>query len=397
MSVAGKPRRQKAGIAPDPALLLAWYDRHRRVLPWRAARASRPIPTAVWLSEIMLQQTTVKAVAPYYARFLARWPTVAELAAAPLDDVLKLWAGLGYYARARNLHACARAVAEQHGGQFPDTEEALRALPGIGAYTAAAIAAIAFDRRASPVDGNIERVIARLFAVEEELPAAKPRIRALAEQLTPRAPRRRLRAGHDGSRRHDLHAEEAGLRALSVEEACAARARGDPETLSAQGGEEDRRAAARRGVRGGARRRIVLLRTRPAKGLLGGMTEVPTTEWTHDFDDATALAAAPLKATWRRFARRGHAHVHAFSARACRVMRRACRAHTRRRPACAGCRSPTCRRGAAERDAQGDRHALKNSPGLKKFPRHAAATILRATLPTSRGPRKAAAKHGETS
>src|SRR5207248_1486112 len=120
-----------------------------------------------------------------YARFLARFPTVAALAAAPLEDVLKLWAGLGYYARARNLHACAVAVVREHGREFPDTEEGLRALPGIGAYTAAAIAAIAFNKRASPIDGNIERVIARLFAVEQDLPAAKPRIRALAEELTP--------------------------------------------------------------------------------------------------------------------------------------------------------------------------------------------------------------------
>ena len=138
--------------------MLAWYDRHRRVLPWRAGAGERPDPYRVWLSEIMLQQTTVKAVAPYYARFLARWGDVRALAAAPLEDVLKAWAGLGYYARARNLHACARAVVERHGGEFPASEAALRALPGIGDYTAAAIAAIAFDAPASPVDGNIERV-----------------------------------------------------------------------------------------------------------------------------------------------------------------------------------------------------------------------------------------------
>src|ERR1700750_1420300 len=187
MSLAVKAARQKADGAVDPSLLLAWYDRHRRVLPWRARKGERADPYRVWLSEIMLQQTTVKAGAPYYARFLARFPSVADLAAVPLDDVLKLWAGLGYYARARNLHACAKAVVEQHGGVFPVSEEGLRTLPGVGAYTAAAIAAIAFDQPASPVDGNIERVIARLFAVEEELPAAKPRIRALAQRLMPRA------------------------------------------------------------------------------------------------------------------------------------------------------------------------------------------------------------------
>src|SRR2546423_1287651 len=189
MSLAVKAGAKKLR-SPDPAVLLAWYDRHRRALPWRAQKGERADPYRVWLSEIMLQQTSVKAVAPYYARFLARFPTVAALAAAPRDDVLRLWAGLGYYARARNLHACAKAVAERHGGEFPDSEQALRALPGIGAYTAAAIAAIAFDQRASPVDGNIERVVARLFAVEDALPAAKPRIPALPAKLTPQ-----LRAG----------------------------------------------------------------------------------------------------------------------------------------------------------------------------------------------------------
>src|ERR1044072_8105803 len=161
MSLAAKAAPKKAD-APDPALLLAWYDRHRRVLPWRARKGERADPYRVWLSEIMLQQTTVKAVGPYYARFLERFPTVARLAAAPLEEVLSLWAGLGYYARARNLHACARAVAAQHDGRFPGTEEELLTLPGIGAYTAAAIGAMAFDRRASPVGGNNEGGVAGL-------------------------------------------------------------------------------------------------------------------------------------------------------------------------------------------------------------------------------------------
>jgi A/G-specific adenine glycosylase len=174
MTVAATATRKKASSAgagdknnkvADAAALLAWYDRHRRTLPWRAPKGERADPYRVWLSEIMLQQTTVRAVAPYYARFLARWPDVRALAAAPLDDVLKTWAGLGYYARARNLHACARAVVERHSGAFPASEGELRALPGVGDYTAAAIAAIAFDVPASPVDGNIERVVARLFAV----------------------------------------------------------------------------------------------------------------------------------------------------------------------------------------------------------------------------------------
>src|SRR3954464_5323536 len=228
---AGMARRKRAGqrAGPSDAELLAWYDRHRRKLPWRALPGETPDPYRVWLSEIMLQQTPVRAVGPYFARFTARWADVGALAAAPLDDVLGLWAGLGYYARARNLHACARAVVERHGGEFPDDEDALRALPGIGAYTAAAIAAIAFDRRASPVDGNIERVIARLFAVEEELPGAKPRVRALAEQLTPQR-----RAGDFAQAMMDLGATlcTPGKPACVLcpwNDACAARARGDPE------------------------------------------------------------------------------------------------------------------------------------------------------------------------
>jgi len=300
MSLAVKARRQKAGVAPDPALLLQWYDRHRRVLPWRAARGERADPYRVWLSEIMLQQTTVKAVAPYYARFLARFPTVAALAAAPLDDVLKLWAGLGYYARARNLHACAKAVVDRHGGEFPGTEDALRTLPGIGAYTAAAIAAIAFDRRASPVDGNIERVIARLFAVEEALPAAKPRIRALAEQLTPQN-----RAGDFAQAMMDLGAtictpKRPACVLCPWMEMCAARARGDQESFPRKA--EKKTGALRRGAAFVALRAdgFILTRTRPEEGLLGGMSEVPTTQWSHDFDDAAALGGAPLKAKWRR-------------------------------------------------------------------------------------------------
>jgi A/G-specific adenine glycosylase len=300
MSLAAKARRQKAGVSPDPAILLAWYDRHRRVLPWRAAKGERADPYRVWLSEIMLQQTTVKAVAPYYARFLARFPTVAALAAAPLDDVLKLWAGLGYYARARNLHACAKAVVERHGGEFPGTEDTLRTLPGIGAYTAAAIAAIAFDRRASPVDGNIERVIARLFAVEEELPGAKPRIRALAEQLTPQH-----RAGDFAQAMMDLGAtictpKKPACVLCPWMEMCAARMRGDQEGFPRKA--EKKTGALRRGAAFVALRAdgFILTRTRPEKGLLGGMTEVLTTEWSRDFDDAAALDGAPLKAKWRR-------------------------------------------------------------------------------------------------
>src|SRR5262245_23062053 len=187
MTVASLRRGKKQKVSdrpkPEAHALLAWYDRHRRVLPWRAAAGETANPYRVWLSEIMLQQTTVKAVAPYFLRFVARWPDVHALAAALLEDVLRAWAGLGYYARARNLHACARAVVERHGGDFPSKETELSALPGIGRYTAAAIAAIAFDVNAVPVDGNVERVAARLYAVDKALPAAKPDIQKLAQGL----------------------------------------------------------------------------------------------------------------------------------------------------------------------------------------------------------------------
>jgi len=299
MSLAVKARRDKRAV-PDPQALLDWYDRHRRVLPWRARKGERTDAYRVWLSEIMLQQTTVKTVAPYYARFLARFPTVAALAQAPLDDVLKAWAGLGYYARARNLHACAFAVAQQHGGEFPDTEDALRALPGIGAYTAAAIAAIAFDRRASPVDGNIERVIARLFAVEDALPGGKPRIRALAEQLTPQH-----RAGDFAQAMMDLGAtictpKKAACVLCPWCEPCAARARGDQDTFPRKAAKSTgtlRRGAAFVAIRADGK---LLTRQRPERGLLGGMTEVPGTEWSKDFDARTALGATPLDAAWRK-------------------------------------------------------------------------------------------------
>jgi A/G-specific adenine glycosylase len=164
---------------PPGAALLAWYDRHRRTLPFRRSDGGRPDPYRVWLSEVMLQQTTVAAVGPRFERFLARFPDVEALAAAPEAAVMEEWAGLGYYARARNLHACARAVSAM--GGFPHTAESLRALPGIGAYTAAAVAAIAFDEPVVPADGNVERVVARLLAEETPLPAAKPRLSAAAQ------------------------------------------------------------------------------------------------------------------------------------------------------------------------------------------------------------------------
>jgi A/G-specific adenine glycosylase len=300
-SVSARRVRQKQASRPDPAILLDWYDRHRRSLPWRADPGTRQDPYRVWLSEIMLQQTTVKAVAPYYARFLERWPTVEALAAVPLDDVLKMWAGLGYYARARNLHACAKAVVERHDGSFPQGEPELRALPGIGDYTAAAIAAIAFDAPATPVDGNVERVLARLYAVEQELPAAKPEFRRLAATLTPRA-----RTGDFAQALMDLGAgictPKKPLCAFCPWSGnCIAFKRGDANSFPRK--PEKAAGRLRRGVAFVVSRAdgAVLARTRPTKGLLGGMTEVPTTDWAHDFDMSDAMAHAPLaRAAWRR-------------------------------------------------------------------------------------------------
>jgi A/G-specific adenine glycosylase len=272
------------------------------VLPWRAKPGEAIDPYRVWLSEIMLQQTTVKTVGPYFARFLARWPDVDALAAAPLDDVLRLWAGLGYYARARNLHACAIAVAER--GGFPRTEADLVTLPGIGRYTAAAISAIAFDAGAVPVDGNVERVVTRLFAVEQELPAAKPEIQRLAHSLMPDA-----RTGDFAQALMDLGATictpvKPACALCPWMADCAARLRGDPQTFPRKAPKREgklRRGAAFVVVRADG---CVLLRSRPPKGLLGGMTEVPTTAWSHDFDDTQATQEAPRlsRATpkWKR-------------------------------------------------------------------------------------------------
>ena len=301
MTVAVRlPWRKKA--APDPADLLSWYDRHARLLPWRARGGVRPDPYKVWLSEIMLQQTTVKTVAPYYARFVTRWLTVAALAQVSLDDVLRVWAGLGYYARARNLHACARAVVARHGGIFPASLEALRALPGIGDYTAAAIASIAFDLPAVPVDGNVERVVARLFAVEEALPGAKPVIKQLAASLLP--PRR---AGDFAQALMDLGAtlcspKRPACALCPWNDGCLARARGDQETFPRKAPKREgrlRRGAAFVALRADG---CVLLQKRPDKGLLASMSEVPGSAWSHDFDVGRALRHAPRlgRLKWRK-------------------------------------------------------------------------------------------------
>ena len=314
-------KRAAPRSGPQPGDLLAWYDRHRRVLPWRAKPGEAIDPYRVWLSEIMLQQTTVKTVGPYFARFVARWPDVGALAAAPLDDVLRLWAGLGYYARARNLHACARAVAER--GGFPRTEAELTTLPGIGRYTAAAIAAIAFDDHAVPVDGNVERVVTRLFAIEEELPAAKPEIQRLAQTLAPDA-----RAGDFAQAMMDLGATIC----TPVKPACAlcpwmdglhgAAARRSAD-LSAQGAEAGRAAAARRGVRRGARRRLRAVAQPTAEGAARrhdrGADHGLVARFRRQECTERGAASVTRRAEVATPAGRGQACVHAFSAGACRL------------------------------------------------------------------------------
>lgn len=295
-------QRPLQDAADRPARLLAWYDRHRRALPWRAAAGERADPYRVWLSEIMLQQTTVRAVGPYFEKFVSRWPDVSALGRASLDDVLRMWAGLGYYSRARNLHACAVAVLGDHSGVFPDTEDGLRALPGIGPYTAAAIAAIAFDRRTMPVDGNIERVVTRLYAIKEALPQAKPLIQEMAATLLGPS-----RAGDSAQALMDLGAtictpKKPACALCPLNDDCAGRVRGDQETFPRKAPKKSgtlRRGAAFVVTRGGE----LLVRSRPEKGLLGGMTEVPGSHWLAGQEDAAALAQAPeLKAVarWRR-------------------------------------------------------------------------------------------------
>jgi A/G-specific adenine glycosylase len=280
--------------------LMRWYDVHARALPWRVgprdlAEGTRPDPYAVWLSEVMLQQTTVAAVRDYFHRFTARWPTVTDLARAEDADVMAAWAGLGYYARARNLLKCARVVAAEHGGIFPETEAGLRTLPGIGPYTAAAIAAIAFDRPAAVLDGNIERVMARLFAVTEPLPGSKERLRALAARLTPER-----RPGCHAQALMDLGATICTPRSPAcgicpLLPGCEGRRQGIAADLPAKSPKKAK--PVRQGIAYLARRAdgALLLETRPPSGLLGGMLGWPGTEWAED----APAPAPPLSADWR--------------------------------------------------------------------------------------------------
>ena len=336
MTLSGAAARRKkspeAVEAGRATALLAWYDRHQRRLPWRALPGQASDPYRVWLSEIMLQQTTVKAVGPYFEKFTARWPTVAALGSASLDDVLRMWAGLGYYSRARNLHACAVTVLREHGGAFPDSEDGLRALPGIGPYTAAAIAAIAFGRQTMPVDGNIERVVSRLFAVEDPLPKAKPRIQALATTLLGAS-----RGGDSAQALMDLGAtictpKKPACALCPLNDNCAARARGDQETFPRKAPKKTgtlRRGAGFVVTRGGE----LLVRTRAEKGLLGGMTEVPTSEWLAGHDDKARAGAGSgaKRVALASQGGRGDACLHALSARACGLHRERPRPHARAR------------------------------------------------------------------
>ncbi len=297
--------------APDAGIfarrLLAWYDRARRDLPWRAAPGGAGDPYRVWLSEIMLQQTTVATVGPYFMRFLARWPDVHALAAAPLDTVLTEWAGLGYYARARNLKKCAETVSRDLGGRFPDTEAGLAALPGIGPYTAAAVAAIAFDRPATVVDGNVERVIARIFAVTDPMPASKPALREKARGLTPSS-----RPGDYAQAMMDLGATICRPRtplcsSCPVAGDCAARQLGIAPELprrAAKKARPVRRAVAWLGDDG---KGAIVLRRRAESGLLGGMWEVPSSDWQEELDPEPMV---PVAAGWETAGMVVHVFTH---------------------------------------------------------------------------------------
>ena len=302
------PSHEPAALA---AGLLDWYDRHHRSLPWRVApaeraRGVRADPYRVWLSEVMLQQTTVAAVRERFAAFTRRWPRVEALAAAPREEVLAEWAGLGYYARARNLHACAVAVAGAHAGRFPDTEESLLTLPGIGRYTAAAIAAIAFDRPAVVMDGNVERVMARLYAEAEPLPGVKPRLYARAAGLTPRA-----RPGDYAQAVMDLGATVCTPRRPACGicpwmDACAARAAGLAETLPAKAPKQAKPIRMGTAFVGLDARGRVGTVIRPEQGLLGGMRALPSTDWAED----APPVRPPYHAPWARIGEVRHTFTH---------------------------------------------------------------------------------------
>jgi A/G-specific adenine glycosylase len=289
-----------------PNAILRWYDANARELPWRARGEASPDPYRVWLSEVMLQQTTVAMARPFFEKFTRRWPTAAALAGADEGEVMAAWAGLGYYARARNLIACARAVAGEHGGRFPDTEAGLLKLPGIGRYTAAAIAAIAFGRRAVVVDANVERVVARLFAVKEELPEARPQLYRLTDGITPYE-----RSGDFAQAMMDLGATICTARnpacgICPVFADCAARHEGEPVRYPLK------RAKAARPRKETIAYWLehdghVLLVRRPGKGMLGGMMALPTGPWAERVGDGEG---APAAAAWQEAGAVEHVFTH---------------------------------------------------------------------------------------
>jgi A/G-specific adenine glycosylase len=297
MPAAGSKKQTSADLS---VRLLAWYDVHRRVLPWRASKGKRADPYRIWLSEIMLQQTTVQAVGAYYRKFLDLWPDVTALAAAKQDEVLAAWAGLGYYARARNLHAAAKIVANDMGGKFPLTAETLRSLPGVGGYTAGAISAIAYDEKQAAMDANAERVIARLYAIDTPMPKAKTQLHALCSALVPD------RAGDFAQALMDLGSAICTPKRPACQncpwfDACKARKRGIQEQLPVKAPKMVR--PMRRGAAFVVRDRsgAVLLVKRPDKGLLASMLEPPLGAWSEEFPSAAkALKQAPFEAKWKK-------------------------------------------------------------------------------------------------
>jgi A/G-specific adenine glycosylase len=295
--------------------LLAWYDRHHRPMPWRIPPAGiaaglRPDPYAVWLSEIMLQQTTVAAVRSYFLKFIALWPNVANLAAADEQDVLKAWAGLGYYSRARNLKKCANTIVLDHNGMFPTTTDALSKLPGIGPYTSAAIAAIAFNEPVAVVDGNVERVFTRLFAIDIPLPHAKSEIRKRVSELMAT-----LRPGDYAQALMDLGATICSPRKPScllcpLNENCCSFKAGNPETFPVKlpkSAKPLRHGAAFVAINPAGQ---ILVTKRVPKGLLASMTEVPTTGWTSRRDGITTRDGAPFPAEWKPCGSIRHVFTH---------------------------------------------------------------------------------------
>lgn len=289
----------RADAKPSPARrVLEWWDRHRRSLPWRAEAGRLADPYVVWLSEILLQQTNVATATPYFGRFLALWPRVEALAAAPLEEVMQAFAGLGYYSRARNLHRCAGEIARR-GGVFPRTETELRALPGVGAYTAAAIAAIAFGEPASPVDGNIARILARLHAMEAPIARSKGAIAKAAAALTPAD-----RPGDFAQALMDIGAAICTPRnpdcpACPLQFVCAAAATGEPNAYPRKDPARQRPQRAGAAFLALQADGSLLLRTRPPHGLLGGTVELPGTPWSLDYTPDAAASGAPFEAPWR--------------------------------------------------------------------------------------------------